>query len=123
VPGVGGDTPGASVLIRDAATDMFSLGTAEALRKAATLGDDDGGPGDPAAVDRALATVAGVLAVEVERIGDGIRLTGHDRLRLGEDALRVRIALAAEGVASSATPDDRGVMISLRPAIPQNRRP
>jgi coenzyme F420-0:L-glutamate ligase/coenzyme F420-1:gamma-L-glutamate ligase len=89
-PGAGAaDTPGARVLLRDAASDMFSLGTAEAravgLREAATLPDATADPaalrptppaspavaagGQPApltppavAIERALATVAGHLA-------------------------------------------------------------
>ncbi|MFY1687722.1 coenzyme F420-0:L-glutamate ligase [Plantactinospora sp. WMMB782] len=82
------DGPGAAVLVRDAEQDLFALGTAEAradgLRAAATLAESPaGGPGSPvvpavldlpagldgtgagpdrAAVDRALGTVAGVLA-------------------------------------------------------------
>src|SRR3954447_26832650 len=60
-PGAGPiDTAGAVALLRDAASDMFSLGTAEARPAgppaAAPLdGDLPGGPIDPAAVDRALA--------------------------------------------------------------------
>ncbi|WP_422773336.1 coenzyme F420-0:L-glutamate ligase [Plantactinospora sp. WMMC1484] len=75
------DGPGAAVLVRDAEHDLFALGTAEAradgLRAAATLGEStpgtpapvvpavlDGADGglDRAAVDRALRTVAGVVA-------------------------------------------------------------
>ncbi|GIG89418.1 coenzyme F420-0:L-glutamate ligase [Plantactinospora endophytica] len=73
------DGPGAAALVRDAEHDLFALGTAEAraegLRAAATLsestvggpvpvpvrGDTEAGP-DRAAVDRALRTVAGVIA-------------------------------------------------------------
>jgi coenzyme F420-0:L-glutamate ligase / coenzyme F420-1:gamma-L-glutamate ligase len=77
-PGAGlGDSPGAVALVRDAASDMFSLGTAEAraegLRDAATLTDDvsrtvpgagrlTGAAVDAAAVDRALTTVAAHVA-------------------------------------------------------------
>ncbi|MCA2215590.1 coenzyme F420-0:L-glutamate ligase [Jidongwangia harbinensis] len=78
-PGAGlADTPGARLLLRDAASDMFSLGTAEAraagLREAATLPEAApvpaaSGPGasppaatDPARIERALATVADHLA-------------------------------------------------------------
>ncbi|MEU3452747.1 coenzyme F420-0:L-glutamate ligase [Micromonospora sp. NPDC006766] len=61
------DDGGARVLIRDAALDLFSLGTAEAkvagLRQAAVLADGPGTtPADPVAVDRAIAAVAGVVA-------------------------------------------------------------
>jgi coenzyme F420-0:L-glutamate ligase/coenzyme F420-1:gamma-L-glutamate ligase len=112
-PGAGvSDTPGARVLLRDAASDMFSLGTADAFRAAATLTVDDR-PAEPAAVERALATVADVLASSAERMPDGIRLTNPDLLRLGEDALRLRIALAAEGVGSAAVADADGVTLTL----------
>ncbi|MFY1700532.1 coenzyme F420-0:L-glutamate ligase [Micromonospora sp. WMMA1923] len=58
---------GASTLIRDAALDLFSLGTAEAkaagLRQAATLPDrHEAAPVDPAAVRRAIAVVADSVA-------------------------------------------------------------
>ncbi|MEV6493992.1 coenzyme F420-0:L-glutamate ligase [Actinoplanes sp. NPDC051633] len=126
-PGAGdADTPGAGVLLRDAATDMFRLGTAEAMRAAATLGDrydgaGDGAPVEAATVDRALATVAEVLGSGVDHTDDGIRLSGPDPLKLGEDALRVRIALAAEGIGSSARADDQGVLIFLGQPMTHNR--
>ncbi|MFC8615108.1 coenzyme F420-0:L-glutamate ligase [Micromonospora purpureochromogenes] len=61
------DGAGASVLVRDATMDLFSLGTAEAraagLRSAATLADGTGpAPADPEAVRRAVAAVADVVA-------------------------------------------------------------
>jgi coenzyme F420-0:L-glutamate ligase/coenzyme F420-1:gamma-L-glutamate ligase len=63
------DGPGGAALVRDAASDMFSLGTAEARAAgrtdAAILGDPaslPGGPADPAALARALATVAPTIA-------------------------------------------------------------
>jgi coenzyme F420-0:L-glutamate ligase/coenzyme F420-1:gamma-L-glutamate ligase len=63
------DGPGAVALVRDAAEDMFSLGTAEARAAGRTdvavladPVDPPGGPVDPAAVTRALATVAPVIA-------------------------------------------------------------
>ncbi|MGY0007053.1 coenzyme F420-0:L-glutamate ligase [Micromonospora sp. I033] len=61
------DDEGARALVRDAALDLFSLGTAEAraagLREAATLPDGPGPtPADPAAVDRAIDAVAEVVA-------------------------------------------------------------
>ena len=61
------DGDGARALVRDAELDLFSLGTAEAraagLRAAATLADGPGpAPADPAAVDRAIAAVADVVA-------------------------------------------------------------
>ncbi|MEV7624556.1 coenzyme F420-0:L-glutamate ligase [Actinoplanes sp. NPDC089786] len=130
-PGVGeAETPGAVTLLRDAASDMFSLGTAEAraegLRAAATLpgggavrmsaqsqdGPVAARPG--AAVERALATVAEL--VEAEVTARGIRLTPAERspagwVALGIDIHRVRAALAAEGVASSVRTGEDGVVI------------
>ncbi|MEV7229430.1 coenzyme F420-0:L-glutamate ligase [Polymorphospora sp. NPDC051019] len=131
------DGPGAAALVRDAELDLFSLGTAEAraagLRAAATLPDGPAAvaPGDPAApvdraaVDRAVAVVAGVVAPGTEfRVAAataeitagagwpaaaGTVVTGHlpagpdatAVLRLGADLHRLRAALAAEGVAST----------------------
>ena len=150
-PGAGTDeTPGAVTLLRDAASDMFSLGTAEAraagLRDAATLGDAGvpsgsvgGGPSGwsgserdraawAGAVDRALATVAGVMAEGTtvtaasalpEGTGAALRLTPPPGagpaawIRLGADAHRLRAALAAEGVASAVLPQDDGLLVAI----------
>jgi coenzyme F420-0:L-glutamate ligase/coenzyme F420-1:gamma-L-glutamate ligase len=102
-----GDGPGAVALVRDAAADLFSLGTAEArtvgLREAATLAPGEG-DGDPEAVARAIATVAGVVApgtVFTHVPGEGVHATppGTDApalIRFGEDIHRLRAALAAE---------------------------
>ncbi|WP_341719099.1 coenzyme F420-0:L-glutamate ligase [Micromonospora sp. FIMYZ51] len=62
-----GDGEGAKVLVRDAAMDLFSLGTAEAtvagLAAAATLPDQPGStPPDPETVRQAIASVADVVA-------------------------------------------------------------
>jgi coenzyme F420-0:L-glutamate ligase/coenzyme F420-1:gamma-L-glutamate ligase len=133
-PGAGsGDTAGAVALLRDAASDMFSLGTAEAraagLRAAATLdGDLPGGPIDPAAVDRALAvatpapgtsvTPADVLPANATA---ALRLTPPaptpaGLMRLGADAHRLRAALAAEGVASTVSAEDDALLLALSAA-------
>jgi coenzyme F420-0:L-glutamate ligase/coenzyme F420-1:gamma-L-glutamate ligase len=65
------DGPGAAGLVRDAGSDLFSLGTAEAradgLRAAATLPETGpvalaGAGPEAGAVDRAIATVAGAVA-------------------------------------------------------------
>jgi coenzyme F420-0:L-glutamate ligase/coenzyme F420-1:gamma-L-glutamate ligase len=133
-PGAGAeDTPGAATLLRDAASDMFSLGTAEAraagLRDAATLGEAlPGGVVSAAAVERAVATVAGVMApgttvTAAEVVPSGaaaaLRLTPPEVagpavwVRLGADAHRLRAALAAEGVASAVLPEAGGVVIAL----------
>lgn len=120
-----GEGSGAAVLIRDAESDMFSLGTAEAraegLRAAAALPDVPH-PGarvaDPAAVARALRAVDGLRQSHV-RLADGIRLTpAHDGaaalIRTGADAHRLRAALAAEGVETTAIIDDEGVTLTYR---------
>jgi coenzyme F420-0:L-glutamate ligase/coenzyme F420-1:gamma-L-glutamate ligase len=123
-PGGRGDSAGAVALLRDAASDMFSLGTAEArsagLRDAATLADAlPGGPVDPAAVDRAFATVAGVLGPGTTVTGATMlrltppAVTPEALLRLGADAHRLRAALAAEGVASTLLIDDNGGRVLL----------
>ena len=129
------DSPGAAVLLRDAAGDMFGLGTAEAraagLRDAATLPDSvalPGHPVDPAAVDRAVAAVSGVLApatliVPAEAVpGSGataaLHLSTRDLspaglMRLGADAHRLRAALAAESIPTLALPHEDGVRLEL----------
>jgi coenzyme F420-0:L-glutamate ligase / coenzyme F420-1:gamma-L-glutamate ligase len=137
-PGAGlGDSAGAAALVRDPASDMFSLGTAEAraegLRDAAVLPDSvsrgvPGAAADAAAVDRALTTVAGHLApgtavTPAEILPEngataGLRLTPPETspaawLRLGADAHRLRAALAAEGVASALLPQNDGALLAL----------
>jgi coenzyme F420-0:L-glutamate ligase/coenzyme F420-1:gamma-L-glutamate ligase len=114
-----GDHPGAVALLRDAASDMFSLGTAEALatglRSAATLTDAVGsGPPDPAAVNRALATVT--LSSTVTVSGPSLRLSSSALVQLGVDAQRLRAALAAEGVASTLSIEDAAVRLTLAAA-------
>jgi coenzyme F420-0:L-glutamate ligase/coenzyme F420-1:gamma-L-glutamate ligase len=142
-PGAGGtETAGARVLLRDAASDMFSLGTAEAraagLRDAATLPDAvpalpadsvpaGAGPALSGAVARALATVTGHLGsgttVAADPAVDGaLRLTAPDGgpaawARLGADAHRLRAALAAEGLGSNLTVDDAGILIVPAPSF------
>jgi coenzyme F420-0:L-glutamate ligase/coenzyme F420-1:gamma-L-glutamate ligase len=133
-PGAGrADSAGAAALLRDPASDMFSLGTAEAraagLRDAAALPDTlPGGPISPAAVDRARALIAdrgapGTTVVRAEVPPDNgataaIRLTPPAAtpaalIRLGADAHRLRAALAAEGVASVLLPDGDGLLLAL----------
>ena len=104
---------GAAALVRDAASDMFSLGTAEAraagLRAAATLAPSAGVPGpvDPSAVDRALALVAPdwPVTVDLPRLICTPSSTDPAALiRFGADVHRLRAALLAEDIAT--TPDD-----------------
>jgi coenzyme F420-0:L-glutamate ligase/coenzyme F420-1:gamma-L-glutamate ligase len=79
-------------------------------------------------VDRALATVAGVIAPGTAVAAAGIlpdngataalRLTPAQPtpaafLRLGADAQRLRAALAAEGVASAVLADHGGALLAL----------
>ena len=135
-PATGGDGPGAAVLIRDAATDMFSLGTAEAraagrtdaavLAEAATV---PGNPADPAAVARALATVSGVVAAGTaftpsDRDGEGPPGTrvhcapppgagAAQLIRFGADVHRLRAALLAEGLLSTVVPDGTRVVVAV----------
>ncbi|MBG0563137.1 coenzyme F420-0:L-glutamate ligase [Actinoplanes sp. NEAU-A11] len=113
---------GAAVLVRDSESDMFSLGTAEArasgLRAAAGLGDQRAANADPAAVERALDTVSGLLTAGVTRRPDGVRLTPAGDgpaalIRLGTDSHRLRAALAAEGVPTVATIDDDGTTLTF----------
>lgn len=144
------DGEGARTLVRDAELDLFSLGTAEAraagLREAAALAD---GPGpaaaDPAAVDRAIAAVAAVVApgtvfthVTDEEVRAGLvatvpgwpgRATGLvlgappapvdpvGLVRFGADLQRLRTALAAEGVSSALLPPPTGSTASAALAI------
>jgi coenzyme F420-0:L-glutamate ligase / coenzyme F420-1:gamma-L-glutamate ligase len=133
-PGAGqGEHAGAAVLLRDTASDMFSLGTAEAraagLRDAAQLGDGPAaGTGsdnlpDGAAIDRALATVRDVLAAGtvLSHAGPVLNCTAVDSspaglVRLGADIQRLRAALAAEGLISSVAYGETAVITVSRPA-------
>ncbi|KWV30043.1 coenzyme F420-0:L-glutamate ligase [Micromonospora rifamycinica] len=139
------DGVGAAALVRESALDLFSLGTAEAtaagLRAAATLADGPGAaPVDPAAVDRAIAAVAGVVApgtsftpVTDDEVRAGLAATVDgwpagatglvlgaaptpvdqpDLVRFGADLHRLRIALAAEGIGSALLPPPTGSIAS-----------
>jgi coenzyme F420-0:L-glutamate ligase/coenzyme F420-1:gamma-L-glutamate ligase len=117
-----GDGPGAAALIREATTDMFSLGTAEARAAgrldAALLGQESastGTPADPAAVAQALTLVADVIAPGTEfRVeGASVHCTppGTDAahlIRFGADVHRLRAALSAAGMGSTVTASDLG---------------
>lgn len=98
---------GASVLIRDAESDMFGLGTAEAraegLRDAARMAADI--PRETVA--KLVASRSGTL-----RLGP----TGPrpaDLVRLGADAQAFRAELAAEGLTSTIEYDDDSVTITF----------
>jgi coenzyme F420-0:L-glutamate ligase/coenzyme F420-1:gamma-L-glutamate ligase len=144
------DGDGARALVRDAELDLFSLGTAEAtaagLRAAATLADGPGSaPADPAAVDRAVAAVADVVApgtvfthVTDEEVRAGLVATvpgwpaqasglvlgapptpvdQPDLVRFGADLQRLRTALAAEGIPSALLPPPDGSTASAALAL------
>jgi coenzyme F420-0:L-glutamate ligase/coenzyme F420-1:gamma-L-glutamate ligase len=123
-----GPDEGARVLVRSAASDLFSLGTAEArtagTAHAATLPDASrftGDAVDPAAVERALArvTLAPTTTVSVSECRhDSSGLPPGTRILLtlvvpksgdiaaalvacGADVQRLRASLAAEGLASA----------------------
>ncbi|MEU1889252.1 coenzyme F420-0:L-glutamate ligase [Micromonospora sp. WMMD987] len=139
------DGDGAAALVRESALDLFSLGTAEAtaagLRAAAILADAPGGAtADPAAVDRAIAAVAGVVApgtsfiqITDDEVRAGLAATvvgwpagatglvlgaaptpvdQPDLVRFGADLHRLRIALAAEGIGSALLPPPTGSIAS-----------
>lgn len=144
------DDTGARALVRDASLDLFSLGAAEAhaagLRAAATLADGPGpDPADPAAVDRAIAAVAEVVApgtvfthVTDQEVRAGLVATvpgwpaqatglvlgappapvdSADLVRFGADLQRLRTALAAEGVPSALLPPPPGSAASAALAV------
>lgn len=118
--GLGEGYEGASVLLRDAASDMFSLGTAEAraagLHEAALLPVKPGDPG-PAADGPTIDRIWSAVAPEAD---PGITMTRQDAevtcrpsdaspaalMRLGEAVHRLRSALLAEGMTSSVTYTD-----------------
>ncbi|MCO8272992.1 coenzyme F420-0:L-glutamate ligase [Actinoplanes sp. TRM 88003] len=131
------DSGNASALLRDAASDMFSLGTAEAradgLRQAAQLPDGPGAalpgiPVDPAALDRAAASVADHLSRSTQVApadaipGSGataaLHLSTLDKsppglMLLGADAHRLRAALAAESIVTLSLPHEDGIRLEL----------
>jgi coenzyme F420-0:L-glutamate ligase / coenzyme F420-1:gamma-L-glutamate ligase len=124
-----GEGSGAAVLIRDAESDMFSLGTAEAradgLRTAAGLPDRISPASrsadrvDAAAVTRALQIVEHLLTARVERLPGSLRLTPSQAgaaalIRTGTETHRLRSALAAEGIETTAVMDDEGVTLTFR---------
>jgi coenzyme F420-0:L-glutamate ligase/coenzyme F420-1:gamma-L-glutamate ligase len=122
-PGAGKqDGPGAALLLRDAASDMFSLGTdearAEGLRVAATLADAaTDRPASAQAVQRAI-TVAGLEGAVAVPSPQTLRCTAPDLsaagfMRFGADVQRLRAALAAEGLVSAVAFDATGATIAV----------
>jgi coenzyme F420-0:L-glutamate ligase / coenzyme F420-1:gamma-L-glutamate ligase len=130
------DGPGVvATLVRDAASDMFSLGTAEAraaaLREAAALPDAAqfaATPVDPEPVHRALAALAGHSAALTVLDSDKAEAAGapaavraaapdgqpHSLVDLGAAVHRLRAALAAEGLACAVTfPTDRQALVRV----------
>jgi coenzyme F420-0:L-glutamate ligase/coenzyme F420-1:gamma-L-glutamate ligase len=139
---VDGDGPGVvATLVRDPASDLFALGTAEAraagLREAATLPDRPAlgaAPVDPAVVRRVVAAVAAaagpgtVMELLPEAAGAEVPavvrcgVTDPDDpaalVRLGSDAHRLRAALAAEGLATTPRFSAPGtVLLLVGPAV------
>ncbi|MDT5041798.1 MAG: coenzyme F420-0:L-glutamate ligase / coenzyme F420:gamma-L-glutamate ligase [Actinoplanes sp.] len=131
-PGTGPGTgeSGAKPLLRDAASDMFALGTAEAriagLTEAARLPSTPAptagkGVVDRAVIDRALATVAGAVSPGTAiTVADAVTLaltppatTPADLMRLGADAHRLRAALAAEGVTTELLPQETVLLLKV----------
>ena len=114
------DGSGATALVRDAASDLFSLGTAEAralgLREAALLTDASlEGEADRAAIDRALTTVAGHVSRDTRFVHESGRILCYvdsaepaALIRFGADVHRLRAALAAEGIATALRPGESG---------------
>jgi coenzyme F420-0:L-glutamate ligase/coenzyme F420-1:gamma-L-glutamate ligase len=124
------DGPGVAALIRNAAEDLFALGTAEAraagLREAARLPDTAHTPAAPAPPGAVAAIAAGVtaaIAAVAGAVAPGTRFApvsgvrGHTvevhldapangtdpaaLIRLGADVHRLRAALTAEGLDSA----------------------
>jgi coenzyme F420-0:L-glutamate ligase/coenzyme F420-1:gamma-L-glutamate ligase len=128
--GPGAGQSGAKPLLRDAASDMFALGTAEAriagLTEAARLPSTPAptagkGVVDRVAIDRALATVADTVAPGTAiTVADAVTLavtppatTPADFIRLGADAHRLRAALAAEGVTTELLPQETVLLLKV----------
>jgi len=109
------DHEGAIALVRDAASDMFSLGTAEAraagLRDAALLPQaPPGNAADEPTIDRAWSAVAPLAGPSMIVTRSAATITCRPRessptalMLLGEGVHRLRAALAAEGLASSVS--------------------
>jgi coenzyme F420-0:L-glutamate ligase/coenzyme F420-1:gamma-L-glutamate ligase len=119
------DGPGGAALIRDAASDMFSLGTAEAhaaglsdaaaLPPAGTFGD---GLVDAASLNRVVRGIplAATTRIQVETgflVCTTLGESPPDLIALGVDLHRVRCALAAAGFASTVDTSAAGAKITV----------
>jgi coenzyme F420-0:L-glutamate ligase / coenzyme F420-1:gamma-L-glutamate ligase len=126
------DGPGARVLLRDAAHDLFSSGTAEAIRSVAVPStvDIDDWPPDPAALRRALDLAASpaltLLPAGVrDKLKDLLDLPGSELvlvaappdpaacLRAGVDLHRLRASLAAENLFTAWREVDPELIVGL----------
>ena len=119
----GDDGPGATVLVRPEAQDMFGLGAREAVRTA-LLGDDPRGFGAacsaPELVEQ-LSAVTGALAV-VRPDGDGsvmAQLTGTEREQ-GATESALKATAFAHGWRADHTdnPADNWAMVRFHPLTP-----
>ncbi|WP_406047817.1 coenzyme F420-0:L-glutamate ligase [Kribbella sp. NBC_00889] len=93
---VGEHGPGARALVRDAASDMFSLGTREAAR-AAVL--DRVAPAGPREVDPALwdGLLDEVEDIHLEVLDNAVTVFGEEPVAVGVIAERLAVLLHAEG--------------------------
>ncbi|MFC7482472.1 coenzyme F420-0:L-glutamate ligase [Luedemannella flava] len=125
------DGEGARPLIRDAESDLFPLGTAEAradgLRAAATLPDGPlvgGAPVTDEELTAALGTLPDIGGVRWSLGGDesGVVGTAEDALTLGVAVHRLRCALWAEGIASAWAPGIDGSDDAVAVRVTVSRR-
>jgi coenzyme F420-0:L-glutamate ligase/coenzyme F420-1:gamma-L-glutamate ligase len=91
--------PGAAALVRDAESDLFSLGTREAAWAAVTERRAPAGPRDldPELAGRLVAAAAGAAAVEVSVDPAALVVRGPDEIGVGAVAERLAVLLHAEG--------------------------
>ncbi len=128
------DGPGVRALVRDAAYDLFSTGTAEALRSVAVPSTVDiaDAPLDPAALGRALDLVASPHLVPLpagirDKLRDRYALPGAElvllatppdpatAVRAGVDLHRLRASLAAERLFTAWREVDPETVVGLVP--------
>ena len=108
--------PGATVLVRDEAGDMFGYGAREAVMAALSIAPDLRGFGAPAPADHAAAALRAVLPAEVPVEDDGSRLTvvlGTTDTALGRHLVRTVCHAHAWVVDETDTTDT----VVCRPAV------